>query len=81
MTKTKKERKPRVAPRAGGRAGMVDHTHKVASVCAFIRRHRANGSDDYAIALLLEKAGYTFRDLSDVLSAIIGQGDVIVAPH
>jgi len=35
---------------------------KAVLVHAFIQRHLAGGADNYAIALLLEKAGYTFRD-------------------
>ena len=45
---------------------------KAVLVHAFIQRHLAGGADNYAIALLLEKAGYTFRDLADAL--IAGRG-------
>lgn len=41
-------------------------------VHAFIERHLTGGDDNYVIALLLEKAGYTFRDLVDALIASRG---------
>jgi hypothetical protein len=47
-------------------------TDRAILVHAFVQRHLAGGADNYAIALLLEKAGYTFRDLSDAL--ISGRG-------
>jgi hypothetical protein len=50
----------------------ADYQDKAVLVHAFIQRHLAGGADNYAIALLLEKAGYTFRDLADAL--IAGRG-------
>jgi len=43
---------------------------KSVQVHSFVRRHLADGEDNYTIALLLERAGYTFRDLSDALIAV-----------
>jgi len=45
---------------------------KAVLVHSFIERHLKGGADNYAIALLLEKAGYTFRDLADALIASRG---------
>jgi hypothetical protein len=50
----------------------VQPADKSVLVHSFVQRHLAGGADNYAIALLLEKAGYTFRDLSDAL--IAGRG-------
>ena len=58
-----------VAPRTLDRDGQAD---KSALVHTFVERHLKGGADNYAIALLLEKAGYTFRDLSDALIASRG---------